>query len=40
MKRVDLYTDGGARGNPGPSGIGVIIYDAAGKKIKDQEYVV
>jgi len=22
-----IYTDGGARGNPGPSGIGVAIYD-------------
>lgn len=22
------YTDGGARGNPGPAGIGVVIYDA------------
>jgi len=22
-----IYTDGGARGNPGPAGIGVVIYD-------------
>jgi len=26
MKLI-IYTDGGARGNPGPAGIGVIIYD-------------
>lgn len=24
-KILDIYTDGGARGNPGPSGIGVVI---------------
>ena len=25
--KVIIYTDGGARGNPGPAGIGVAIYD-------------
>ena len=25
--KVIIYTDGGARGNPGPAGIGVVIYD-------------
>lgn len=29
MKGV-LFTDGGARGNPGPAGIGVVLTDAAG----------
>lgn len=29
---VLAYTDGGSRGNPGPSGIGVIIYDAKTKE--------
>jgi ribonuclease HI len=29
-----LYTDGGARGNPGPAGIGVVIKDANKKIIK------
>lgn len=24
---VSIYTDGGSRGNPGPSGFGVVIYD-------------
>jgi len=28
MKLI-IYTDGGARGNPGPAGIGVIIYNEA-----------
>jgi ribonuclease HI len=27
------HTDGGARGNPGPSGYGVVIQDEAGKKV-------
>jgi len=29
------YTDGGARGNPGPAGYGVIIQDESGKKIAE-----
>jgi ribonuclease HI len=27
MKKFIIYTDGGARGNPGPGGIGAVIYD-------------
>jgi ribonuclease HI len=27
MNRLILYTDGGARGNPGPAAIGIVIYD-------------
>jgi ribonuclease HI len=27
MKLI-IYTDGGARGNPGPAGIGVVVYNA------------
>ncbi len=30
---VRLYTDGGARGNPGPAGIGVVIQDADGRVV-------
>ena len=26
-KRVTTYTDGGARGNPGPAGIGAVVHD-------------
>jgi ribonuclease HI len=29
---VIAYTDGGARGNPGPAGSGVVIYDEGGHK--------
>jgi ribonuclease HI len=25
MEKITIYTDGGARGNPGPAGIGVVI---------------
>lgn len=32
MKAV-LFTDGGARGNPGPAGIGVVLKDASGEVI-------
>lgn len=34
-KKLFLYTDGGSRGNPGPSGIGVVILDGKRKKIKE-----
>ena len=27
MKKIVIYTDGGARGNPGPAGAGVVIID-------------
>jgi ribonuclease HI len=32
MNKVKIFTDGGARGNPGPSGIGVVIESAGTKK--------
>lgn len=32
---VIVYTDGGARGNPGPSGIGIHITDGEGKTLKE-----
>jgi ribonuclease HI len=35
MNKVIAYTDGGARGNPGPAGIGVHIIDAEGKVLKE-----
>ena len=31
MSKATLHTDGGARGNPGPAAIGVVITDASGK---------
>ncbi len=27
IKKLEIYTDGGARGNPGPAGIGVVIWN-------------
>ncbi len=33
--KIIAYTDGGARGNPGPSGVGVVIGDGTGKVIKE-----
>ena len=38
-KKLSLYTDGAARGNPGPAGIGIVIKDGR-KKIKEiYEYI-
>lgn len=31
--KLTTYTDGGARGNPGPAAAGIIIKDATGKTI-------
>ena len=38
MDRSAVHTahvDGGARGNPGPAGFGVVIHDAQGKKVAE-----
>ncbi|MBL7155610.1 MAG: ribonuclease HI family protein [Candidatus Omnitrophica bacterium] len=35
VKKLLLYVDGGARGNPGPAGIGVVISNEKGKKLKE-----
>ncbi len=32
-KNLIIYTDGGARGNPGPAGIGAIAYDEQGREV-------
>ena len=38
--KLTIYTDGGARGNPGPAGIGVVILNSAGKVVKEiGEYI-
>jgi len=40
MPDLIVYTDGGARGNPGPAAIGVVIEDRAGKILKQMgEYM-
>ena len=33
--KLTINTDGGARGNPGPAGIGVVIKDQSGKILKE-----
>ena len=33
--KIIIYTDGGSRGNPGPSGIGVVFKDENEKLIKE-----
>ena len=35
MANLIIYTDGGARGNPGPAGIGAVVMDGEGKVIKE-----
>ncbi len=35
MEKVIVYTDGGSKGNPGPSGIGVVICNNNGEVIKE-----
>jgi len=35
MEKIIVHTDGGARGNPGPAGIGVVIADSDGKVLKE-----
>ncbi|MBI4122535.1 MAG: ribonuclease HI family protein [Parcubacteria group bacterium] len=38
--KLTIHTDGGARGNPGPAGIGVVIADAKGTVKKEiSEYI-
>ncbi|HLM83654.1 MAG TPA: ribonuclease HI family protein [Candidatus Bathyarchaeia archaeon] len=38
MNKIKIFTDGGARGNPGPSGIGVVI-EAGGAKKTYREFI-
>lgn len=35
MEKIVVYTDGGARGNPGPAGIGVVIQNEAGETLHE-----
>lgn len=40
METYSIYTDGGARGNPGPAGAGAVITDATGTTIAEvSEYL-
>ena len=40
MEKIVIYTDGGARGNPGPAAIGAVIFDEQGTILKEvSEYI-
>jgi len=40
MKKIIIYTDGGSRGNPGPSAAGVMFCNEKGQSIKEySEYL-
>ena len=35
MAKATIHTDGGARGNPGPAGIGVVLKDESGEVVAE-----
>ncbi len=35
MKKITIYTDGGARGNPGQAAAGTVFYNEKGEKVKE-----
>lgn len=40
MQNITVHTDGGARGNPGPAGIGIAVYDDKGALMTElAEYI-
>lgn len=40
MKNLNIYTDGGARGNPGPAAYGVVIKTNQGKTIYEESKAI
>ncbi len=40
MEKIIVYTDGGARGNPGPAAIGVHIVDDSGQVVKEAKETI
>lgn len=39
-EKIIIYADGGSRGNPGPSAVGVVICNDKGQKIKEYNQVL
>jgi ribonuclease HI len=37
--KLQIYTDGGARGNPGPAGIGVVVWDGNNLVGRHKKYI-
>ena len=40
MKRGRVFSDGGARGNPGPAAIGVLVCDMQGQILKEHQETI
>ena len=40
MEKIITFSDGGARGNPGPAGIGAVLYDADKNKIAEISHYI
>ena len=40
IHKVTIYSDGGARGNPGPAAIGVLICDHEGNELQDHQETI
>ena len=39
MQKIAIYSDGGARNNPGPAGAGFVIYDGAKKVAESNKFL-
>lgn len=39
MSHLVAYIDGGSLGNPGPAGIGVVIHEATGRKVRIAKWI-
>ncbi|MBN1688985.1 MAG: ribonuclease HI family protein [Candidatus Omnitrophica bacterium] len=40
LKKAKIYSDGGARGNPGPAAIGVLICSEQGEPLQEHQEVI
>ena len=40
IHKVKIYSDGGARGNPGPAAIGVLVCDEEGNTLQDHQETI
>lgn len=40
MQKIITFSDGGARGNPGPAGIGAVLYNEDNKKIAEISHYI
>ncbi len=40
ISKVQVYSDGGARGNPGPAAVGILICDEKGNTLQDHQETI